>query len=123
MPLLSYTLAAELNANLDDLSRSLLQMIESVNALSEDGDGDGGKAKGDAPLEQISQILASHLESLQWIDGAVKEVESKVTDVERLVRDASIGGSRTSSGTSSLSGSVSGARSSGLKGSRGFGLR
>ncbi|KAI5119909.1 hypothetical protein M0805_003713 [Coniferiporia weirii] len=105
-----YTLAADLNANLDDLSRSLMQMIDSVNALStspEDvltHEGDSGKAKGDAPLEQIAQILSSHLESLQWIDGAVREVDSKVTDVEQRVREAS-------------SGSRSGGRS------RGFGLR
>ncbi|KAL5530163.1 hypothetical protein ACEPAF_6420 [Sanghuangporus sanghuang] len=116
-----YTLAAELNANLDDLSRSLLQMIESVNSLSESENigSDVSRSKGDAPLEQIAQILSSHLESLQWIDSAVKEVESKVTDVERLVRDASVNGSRTGGGGSgSFKESVNG-----LRGSRGFGLR
>ncbi|KAL5487791.1 NSP1 [Sanghuangporus weigelae] len=116
-----YTLAAELNVNLDDLSRSLLQMIESVNSLSESEDigSDVSRSKGDAPLEQIAQILSSHLESLQWIDSAVKEVESKVTDVERLVRDASVNGSRTGGGGSgSFKESVNG-----LRGSRGFGLR
>ncbi|KAL5527641.1 hypothetical protein ACEPAG_6442 [Sanghuangporus baumii] len=116
-----YTLAAELNANLDDLSRSLLQMIESVNSLSESEDigSDVSRSRGDAPLEQIALILSSHLESLQWIDSAVKEVESKVTDVERLVRDASVNGSRSGGGSSgSFKESVNG-----LRGSRGFGLR
>ncbi|EJD01180.1 uncharacterized protein FOMMEDRAFT_147787 [Fomitiporia mediterranea MF3/22] len=122
-----YTLAADLNSNLDDLSRSLMQMIESVNALSESpdgtigGEGEVAKVKDEAPLEQIAQILSKHLESLQWIDGAVREVDSKVTEVERLVRDASANGSRNSSAASSLAGSVNG--TSGLTGSRGFGLR
>ncbi|KAL5507999.1 NSP1 [Sanghuangporus vaninii] len=116
-----YTLAAELNTNLDDLSRSLLQMIESVNSLSESENigCDVSMSKGDAPLEQIAQILSSHLESLQWIDSAVKEVENKVTDVERLVRDASVNGSRTGGGGS---GSFK-ESANGLRGSRGFGLR
>lgn len=116
--------AADLNTNLDDLSRSLMQMIDSVNTLSGDSDGgsgDDGNSKGDAPLEQIAQILSSHLEGLQWIDGAVREVDSKVTDVERLVRDASSNGSRSGSTTSSMTGSVNG--SMGMSRSRGFGVR
>ena len=82
-----YSLAADLNSNLEDLSRSLAQMIDSVNAISEEGKDESKKK--DAPLEQIAQILSSHLESLQWIDGAVREVDSKVTDVERRIQDAS----------------------------------
>ncbi|KAH8118606.1 Nsp1-like C-terminal region-domain-containing protein [Phellopilus nigrolimitatus] len=121
-----YTLAADLNANLDDLSRSLMQMIDSVNELSESpedavgSDGDSGKSKSDAPLEQIAQILSSHLESLQWIDGAVREVDSKVVDVERRVREASAS-SRTNGSVGSLAGSVGGVN--GTPRPRGFGLR
>ena len=82
-----YSLAADLNSHLDDLSRSLTQMIDSVNSISETSKDE--TAKKDAPLEQIAAILSSHLESLQWIDGAVREVDSKVTDVEKRIRDAS----------------------------------
>ena len=118
----SYTLAADLNANLDDLSRSLLQMIGSVNALStDDRDDADGKPKGGAPLEQIAQILSSHLEGLQWIDGAVREVDSKVNEVERAMRDASGGSSRNGSIAPSMNGSLNGGSS--LSRSRGFGLR
>jgi len=81
-----YSLAADLNSHLDDLSRSLTQMIDSVNYISEPGNE---ATKKDAPLDQIASILSSHLESLQWIDGAVREVDSKVTDVEKRIRDAS----------------------------------
>jgi nuclear pore complex protein Nup62 len=78
-------LATELHAQLQDLSGSLAQMIDSVNALSA---GDGAAAAGEDPMAQIVQILSSHLESLQWIDGAVRDVETKVGDVEKRVRDA-----------------------------------
>ena len=109
----SYMLATELHGHLDDLSASLTQMIESVNALSPSntsttstlasvpstdpsstlslsalGPSPASSVTSDDPLTQIAQVLANHLESLQWIDGAVREVESKVVDVERRVRSA-----------------------------------
>jgi nuclear pore complex protein Nup62 len=94
-------LATDLHTHLDDLSGSLTQMIDSVNALSTSQKPHSDS--GDDAMTQIAQILSSHLESLQWIDAAVREVESKVTDVEKRVRD---------SGHSSLAGAKP----------RGFGL-
>ena len=104
----SYLLATELHTHLDDLSGSLTQMIDSVNTLSLSalGSGDSKSQQAEDPMAQIAQILSSHLESLQWIDGAVHEVEGKVAEVERGIKDAGLG--------SGLSG--------GNK-SRGFGLR
>ncbi|KAF8665654.1 hypothetical protein AX16_000108 [Volvariella volvacea WC 439] len=81
----NYMLATDLHTHLDDLSDSLSQMIESVNSLSLQPTSN---ESSDDPLTQIAQILNSHLESLQWIDGAVREVESKVTDVERRIKDS-----------------------------------
>ncbi|THH02420.1 hypothetical protein EW026_g470 [Hermanssonia centrifuga] len=63
----NYMLATELHGHLDDLSGSLTQMIEQVNGLSISSET---KTAGDDPMGQIAQILSSHLESLQWIDGA-----------------------------------------------------
>lgn len=80
-------------------------MIDSVNGLSLPSSGDA--SKDEDPLAQISQILSSHLESLQWIDGAVNEVNGKITDVERRVRD---------------SGEDYGLNNSGTTRSRGFGM-
>ncbi|KAG0708820.1 Nsp1-like C-terminal region-domain-containing protein [Suillus ampliporus] len=71
----NYMLATELHAHLDDLSGSLTQMIDSGQCAIFD-------------TKWISQILSSHLDSLQWIDGAVREVEGKVNEVERRVREA-----------------------------------
>ena len=92
----SYMLATELHGHLDDLSASLTQMIESVNELSLAAE----EKASDDPMGQIAEILSSHLESLQWIDGAVREVETKVGDVEKRIRtsegaSASLGGAKS----------------------------
>lgn len=78
-------LATELHTHLDDLSGSLTQMIDSVNSLNPSS-VDAKSQQSDDPMAQIAQILSSHLESLQWIDGAVREVEGKVTEVEKGVK-------------------------------------
>ncbi|KAK7061610.1 nucleoporin NSP1 [Favolaschia claudopus] len=80
----NYMLATDLHTQLDDMSGSLTQMIEAVNTLSLPD----SENAGDDPMGQIAQILGSHLESLQWIDGAVREVETKVTEVEKRVKDS-----------------------------------
>jgi nuclear pore complex protein Nup62 len=82
----SYMLATDLHAQLDDLSGSLTQMIDAVNGLSVSNKPNG--ESNDDPMSQISQVLSSHLESLQWIDGAVREVEGKVSDIEKRVKDS-----------------------------------
>jgi len=81
----NYMLATDLHTHLDDLSGSLTQMIDSVNALSITSKPDESTSD---PMTQIAQILSSHLESLQWIDGAVREVESKATDVEKRIKES-----------------------------------
>ena len=45
---------------------------------------------GEDPVGQVAQILSSHLESLQWIYRSVRELESKVTEVERRVKEAGL---------------------------------
>lgn len=101
-------LATELHSHLEDLSGSLTQMIDSVNAISPGVQGDTTRSAED-PMGQIVQILSTHLESLQWIDGAVRDIEGKVGEVEKRVREAG------------------GANNSGYGGgqsrSRGFGMR
>lgn len=86
LPTISYMLASDLHTSLDDLSTSLSQMIDSVNALSvsQKPSNDGH----DDPMLQISQVLSSHLESLQWIDSAVRDVGGKVGEVEKRVKES-----------------------------------
>lgn len=94
----SYMLATDLHTHLDDLSGSLTQMIDSVNALSLPSND---TSSADDPMAQIAQILSSHLESLQWIDGAVREVESKVSEVEKRVNDSGHGPTNNGTGQKS----------------------
>lgn len=69
-------------------------MIESVNSLSI---GSKATEPTDDAMSQIAQILSSHLESLQWIDTAVREVENKTTEVEKKIRESghSLSGSKS----------------------------
>jgi nuclear pore complex protein Nup62 len=105
----SYMLATELHNHLDDLSSSLTQLIDSVNSMSIQGDSKVVSA--DDPMAQISRVLSNHLESLQWIDGASRELEEKVVEVEKRIKDVG-----SVSQATPVLGGVSGSRS------RGFGL-
>lgn len=96
-------LASDLHTHLEDLSGSLTQMIDTVNSLS----GPSSENSADEPMSQIAQVLSSHLESLQWIDGAVRDVESKVSEVEKRVKDSNYG--------PSLGGSAQKSRAFGLR--------
>lgn len=78
-------LATDLQTHLDDLSGSMTQLIESVNTLSVSSKLDDS---GNDPMSQITQILSSHLDSLQWIDTSVREVENKVLEVEKRIRES-----------------------------------
>lgn len=95
----SYALAANLYTQLDDLSRSLTQMVESVNGLNlspgpSQAAGADNTSQEDA-ISTISGILNAHLSSLQWIDGSLKEMDGKVRDAERKIKD---GAKRRTSG-------------------------
>jgi nuclear pore complex protein Nup62 len=92
----SYMLATELHTHLDDLTGSLTQMIEAVNTLSLSSGPPDSSGPGDDPMAQIAQILSSHLESLQWIDGAVHEVEGKVGEVEKRIKESGHGNANSS---------------------------
>jgi nuclear pore complex protein Nup62 len=83
-------LATDLYTHLDDLSGSLTQMIEAVNGLSLPSQSQDSSGGSDDPMSQIAQILSSHLESLQWIDGTVRELEGQVSEVEQRVREAGV---------------------------------
>ncbi|KAJ4467535.1 Nsp1-like C-terminal region-domain-containing protein [Lentinula aciculospora] len=116
----NYMLATDLQTHLDDLSGSLTQMIEAVNGLSLSSTSLESSASGNDrslkdPMGQISQILSSHLDSLQWIDGAVREIESKVTEVEKRVNESVHGSSYGGGAGGGLGASGMGARSRGYR--------
>ena len=132
MKTFSYALAADLNVQLDNLSKSLTQMIESVNSLTAptqsssnplngstnpDTDGQGSED----PLTQIAAVLNAHLKSLQWIDATVQEVETKVGEAEVKVREAA-GGSRSGAHNAGRSVGSAGMRESSNGGGSGMPL-
>jgi nuclear pore complex protein Nup62 len=63
---------------LDDLTKSITQMIQAVNELSVSSGAEASSK--DDPLTQIAEVLNEHLASLNWIDGAVGEVETRIKD-------------------------------------------
>lgn len=75
----TYSLAENLNKQLDDMSLNLGSMIEEINQTAPMVDG----ASSD-PVGQIVQILNAHLTSLQWIDESTTHLQSRVQDVGRL---------------------------------------
>ena len=86
-------LATELHSHLDDLSSSLTQLVEAANAVSLTPATDNTTpTASENSMMQIAQVLSSHLESLQWIDGASRELEGKVSEVERKVKESGLGG-------------------------------
>jgi len=120
----SYTLAASLNTQLDELSQSLSSMIDSVNELTApsttSGDassqpGLGGSSAVQDPMAQIEAILNAHLSSLQWIDSTVRDVETKVRDAETRIGDMNGNNGGGNLNTSGLDYSLRGS-------TRGFGL-
>lgn len=98
----NYAVAASLADQLDGLARGLSTMIDSVNDLTS---GPSAQAKDD-PVAQISAILNAHLESLQWIDSAVREAEDRVKEIEgtRGAGAADNAGARGALGMSAIGG-------------------
>lgn len=54
------------------------QASSTASPFANSASGGGGD-----PITQIEAILNAHLGSLQWIDGAVKDLEGKVKQVEQ----------------------------------------
>ncbi|KZT62803.1 hypothetical protein CALCODRAFT_1689 [Calocera cornea HHB12733] len=102
----AYALAERLNRELDDMSRNLAQMIDTLNALSAAGAGGAGAGAGlsaaslsfsssglnpasiaaaEDPVSQIVAILNSNLGTLQWIESKTRALEDKVRQTELMV--------------------------------------
>jgi len=83
-------------------------MVESVNGLNlSPGPSQGSAAVEDASQEDaiatIAGILNAHLSSLQWIDGSLKEMDSKVKNAERKIKDTGARGAARTGGSEGIS--------------------
>ena len=94
----AYSLAENLNSQLDDMSRNLSSMIDEVNQLSAPSTGgartasaaNGAPGAGrdagavqENPIAQISAILNAHLGSLKWIDEHAAQLRDRLEALRR----------------------------------------
>lgn len=86
----AYRLAESLNAQLNDMSHSLGEIINEVNSLSSAGGVSTGTGDGEDedPVAQITAILNGHMQSLAWVERTSDEVAAKVADMENRVSGA-----------------------------------
>jgi len=94
-----YTLAEDMNKNLDDLSRNLTEMIKDVNQISSSStarpttSSEEGMNEGeDDPVTQLSAILGSHQRALNGIDGRSGKLEVDLRELERRLAGGGSGG-------------------------------
>ena len=73
----TYTMAENLYGQLNQLSESLGDVVERVNAEQTKGED------ADDPMHQIVTVLNAHLDSLKWIDAHVARAEEKVHELAR----------------------------------------
>ena len=88
--MIRYTLAEDMNKNLDDLSRNLTEMIKDVNQISSSSTArpttsseEGINEGEDDPVTQLSAILGSHQRALNGIDGRSGKLEVDLRELER----------------------------------------
>jgi len=96
-----YTLAEDMNKNLDDLSRNLTEMIKDVNQISSSSTArpttsseEGINEGEDDPVTQLSAILGSHQRALNGIDGRSGKLEVDLRELERRLAGGGGGGER-----------------------------
>jgi len=73
-----YKLAENINGELDQMSNSLKEIITKLNAAN-----DRSSEQKANPVYQITEILNSHLHTLQWVDNANTQLDSKLKQVEK----------------------------------------
>ena len=76
----TYTKAEQLDAQLQRMSEDLREIIEHINAQNRSSQED---ATTD-PVLQIGRVLNAHMDSLQWVDSSMAQVQKKLEEVSRL---------------------------------------
>ncbi|KAI8890563.1 hypothetical protein K501DRAFT_168791 [Backusella circina FSU 941] len=77
----AYSLAENLNSQLDDVNRNLNIMVDEINKMS---NAKQISATDEDDVGQIVQILNAHLSSLQWIDSNSTALQSKIQEVTKM---------------------------------------
>uniref|UniRef100_A0A023GBV7 Putative nuclear pore glycoprotein p62 ixodes scapularis nuclear pore glycoprotein p62 n=1 Tax=Amblyomma triste TaxID=251400 RepID=A0A023GBV7_AMBTT len=72
----TYHLAANINSQLNCVSRDIGDCVEQLNTAS-------ASSAQDEPLEQISQVMSAHMDALTWIQRHSDQMKQKLQDLER----------------------------------------
>lgn len=90
----AYSLAENLNTQLDEMAAQLSVLIEEINASKgvhdravtgvQNGEGNGGAEVEENPVAAIVRILNEHLSSLEWLDNSTTDLAQKVHDLARV---------------------------------------
>lgn len=73
----TYSLAGSVDAQIKSLATELREVIERIN--SQQGDG------GNSNLAQVTQILSSHTDALQWVEEQSASLQRRLEQVTRAV--------------------------------------
>jgi len=76
----TYQKAEQLDAQLQRMSEDLREIIEHINAQNRSTQEE---ATTD-PVLQIGRVLNAHMDSLQWVDTSMTQVQKKLEEVSRL---------------------------------------
>ncbi|KAL2915217.1 FG-nucleoporin nsp1 [Polyrhizophydium stewartii] len=112
----AYTLAENLNKQLDEMSQQLSVIIDDMNASRSGGTsgvaGDvmpatvtAGKPvapEDDNPIGAIVRILNEHLTSLEWIDKTSNDLASRIVELKRVGTEATEQADRVHRGQSGI---------------------
>ena len=74
----TYQKAEQLDAQLQRMSEDLKEIIEHINAQNR------SQEDSNDPVLQIERVLNAHMDSLQWVDQSMAQVQKKLEEVTRL---------------------------------------
>jgi len=77
----TYGLVANIDGQLKHMVTDLREIIEHVNTTSPNNE------QANNPVNQITRILSSHMDSLQWLDTNSKSLETKLDELTKQVNE------------------------------------
>lgn len=77
----TYQKAEQLDAQLQRMSEDLREIIEHINAQNRSTSQEDATAD---PVLQIGRVLNAHMDSLQWVDTSMTQVQKKLEEASRL---------------------------------------
>ncbi|OAD68112.1 hypothetical protein PHYBLDRAFT_160236 [Phycomyces blakesleeanus NRRL 1555(-)] len=80
----AYGVAESINSQLDDVNRNLNVMIDEINEMGVSSKPESADDDKEDGIGKVAKILNSQLSSLQWIDKASSELQTKLQEAHRI---------------------------------------